>query len=181
MTKADELETQAGAEPESHTAEVKSKSQIKRELHLLHDLGKQLVALPSSRLRTLELTQQLQTAIMDARRFKRGALKRQLQYIAALMREVDAAAVQQALDGFQRPQQQEIEALHEVEAWRDALMAGDEALLDELVRRFQHADRQHLRQLVRNANRERQLNKPPKSSRALFRELSSLRAESCNP
>ncbi len=164
-------------EKETPTAEVKSKSQIKRELHLLHDLGKQLVALPPSRLRSLELTEQLQAAIMDARRFKRGALKRQLQYIAALMREVDAAAVQQALDGFQRPQQQEIEALHEVEAWRDALLAGDEALLDELVRRFQHADRQHLRQLVRNANRERQLNKPPKSSRALFRELTALRAK----
>ncbi len=164
-------------ETETHTDEVKSKSQIKRELHALHDLGKQLVALSDSRLRTLGLTEPLQTAIMDARRFKRGALKRQLQYIAGLMREVDAAAVQQALDGFQRPQQQEVEALHEVEAWRDALLAGDEALLDELVRRFQHADRQHLRQLVRNANRERQLNKPPKSARALFRELSSLRSE----
>jgi ribosome-associated protein len=164
-------------EKETHTAEVKSKSQVKRELHLLHDLGKQLVALPASRLRTLELTRQLHTAIMDARRFKRGALKRQLQYIAALMREVDAQAIQQALNDFQRPQQQQVEALHEVEAWREALLAGDEALLDELVRRFQHADRQHLRQLVRNANRERQLNKPPKSSRALFRELSALRAE----
>ena len=170
-------EMEADADGEAHTAEVKSKSQIKRELHLLHELGKQLVALPPSRLRTLELTEPLQTAIMDARRFKRGALKRQLQYIAGLMREVDAAAVQQALDGFHRPQQQEVEALHEVEAWRDALLAGDDALLDELVRRFQHADRQHLRQLARNANRERQLNKPPKSARALFRELSALRSE----
>lgn len=164
-------------ESETSTTEVKSKSQIKRELHLLHELGKQLVALQQSRLRALGLTEPLQTAIMDARRFKRGALKRQLQYIAGLMREVDAAALQQALDGFQRPQQQEIEALHEVESWRDALLAGDDALLDELVGRFQNADRQHLRQLVRNANRERKLNKPPKSARVLFRELSSLRAE----
>jgi ribosome-associated protein len=170
-------EMESGVEGEAHTDEVKSKSQIKRELHLLHDLGKQLVALPQSQLRALELTEPLQTAIMDARRFKRGALKRQLQYIAGLMREVDATAVRQSLDGFNRPQQQEVEALHEVEAWRDALLAGDDALLDELVRRFQHADRQHLRQLVRNANRERQLNKPPKSARALFRELSALRAE----
>ena len=165
------------AEGEAQAAEVKSKSQIKRELHLLHDLGKQLVALPQSQLRVLGMTEPLQTAIMDARRFKRAALKRQLQYIAGLMREVDAAAVQQALDGFHRPQQQEVEALHEVEAWRDALMAGDDTLLDELVRRFQNADRQHLRQLLRNANRERKLNKPPKSARALFRELSALRAE----
>lgn len=164
-------------ETETHSTEVKSKSQIKRELHALHDLGKQLVELPQSQLHKLGLTEPLQTAIMDARRFKRAALKRQLQYIAALMRDVDAAAVQQALDDFHRPQQQQVEALHEVEAWRDALLAGDDALLDELVRRFQHADRQHLRQLVRNANRERQSNKPPKSARALFRELSSLRSE----
>ena len=170
-------EMESGVEGEAHTVEVKSKSQIKREIHLLHDLGKQLVALPQSQLRTLELTEPLQTAIMDARRFKRGALKRQLQYIAGLMREVDAAAVQLALDGFHRPQQQELEAFHEVEAWRDALLAGDDLLLDELVGRFQHADRQHLRQLVRNANREQKLNKPPKSARTLFRELSALRSE----
>ena len=170
-------EMQSDADGEVHTAEVKSKSQIKRELHLLHELGKQLVALPQSRLLTLGLTEPLQTAIMDAGCFKRGALKRQLQYIAGLMRDVDAAAVQQALDGFHRPQQQQVEALHEVEAWRDALLAGDEALLDELVKRFQNADRQHLRQLVRNANRERQLHKPPKSARVLFRELSALREE----
>lgn len=175
VSNANEMESDAGRD--DHTADVKSKSQIKRELHLLHELGKQLVALPQSRLRTLGLTEPLQTAVMDARRFKRGALKRQLQYIAGLMREVDSTAVQLALDGFLRPQQQEVEALHEVEEWRDALLAGDDALLDDLVRRFQNADRQHLRQLVRNANRERQLNKPPKSARALFRELSALRAE----
>lgn len=168
-------------EQQTRTTEVKSKSQIKRELHALHELGKQLVALPDSRLQTLQLTEPLLTAIKDARRFKRAALKRQLQYIAGLMREVDAAAVQHALDGFHRPQQQQVEALHEVEDWRDALLAGDEVLLDELVRRFQNADRQHLRQLVRNANRERQLNKPPKSARALFRELSVLRSEKRNP
>lgn len=175
MSSNTEIDPDADTEP--HRAKEKSKSQIKRELHALHDLGKQLVALPDSRLRKLELTQQLQAAVIDARRFKRAALKRQLQYIAALMREVDAAAVKQALEDFNRPQQQEVEALHEVEAWRDALLAGDEALLDELVKRFQNADRQHLRQLVRNAAREQELNKPPKSARVLFRELSALRSE----
>jgi len=36
------------------------------------------------------------------------------------------------------------------------------------------ADRQQLRQLVRNANKESQQNKPPKASRLLFKYLKEL-------
>lgn len=162
---------------EPHPQELKSKSQVKRELHALHDLGRELVELPESHLHALQLPEQLLNAILDARRFKRAALKRQLQYISGLMRQVDSAAVRQALEEIRRPHRQEVEALHEVEEWRDALLAGDEALLDELVRRFAGADRQRLRQLVRNANRESKLGKPPKSARALFRALSTMRSE----
>jgi ribosome-associated protein len=44
------------------------------------------------------------------------------------------------------------------------------ALLDEQP----HADRQQLRQLVRNAQKELQAEKPPKSSRLLYRYLKTL-------
>ena len=40
------------------------------------------------------------------------------------------------------------------------------------------AYRQHLRQLVRNARREQQLEKAPKSSRMLFQYLAQLQADS---
>jgi ribosome-associated protein len=162
---------------ERRHAEAKSKSQLKRELLALRDLGKQLVDLPQSRLQGMQLSPPLLAAVVDAKRFKRGALKRQLQHIAGLLRSQDSAAVREALDDIHRPQQREVEHLHEVEGWRDALLAGDTQLLDELAARYRHADRQQLRQLVRNADRERQHNQPPKSARALFRTLMALRQE----
>jgi ribosome-associated protein len=158
-------------------AEATSKSQLKRELLALRDLGKQLVELPQSSLQGMQLSPPLLAAVIAAKGFKRGALKRQLQHIAGLLRTHDSGAIREALDDIHRPRQQEIEHLHEVEGWRDSLLAGDAQLLEELARRYRHVDRQQLRQLVRNADRERQHNKPPKSARALFRTLMALREE----
>ena len=64
--------------------------------------------------------------------------------------------------------------LHQIEIWRDRLLAeGDEALA-EWVALYPAADRQHLRQLVRNALAERAKNKPPHAYRELFRALREL-------
>ena len=57
--------------------------------------------------------------------------------------------------------------------------APDEGLaaLSELLASHPHADRQHLRQLARNAHQERLKNKPPHAYRELFRELRELTAQ----
>ena len=59
----------------------------------------------------------------------------------------------------------------------DALVEGDETVLEEIISNYPGVDRQHLRQLVRNAAKEQQANKPPKSSRQLFQYLKSLTGE----
>ena len=64
--------------------------------------------------------------------------------------------------------------LHRVEAWRDRLIADGDAALSDLLVEFPGADRQHLRQLARNAVEERNRNKPPHAFRELFRELREL-------
>ena len=60
--------------------------------------------------------------------------------------------------------------MHRIEALRDALLGdhGDDAMT-ELLAAHPAADRQHLRQLVRNAHEERKRNKPPRAFRELFR------------
>ena len=162
---------------EIDSKERKSKSQIKREMQALRDLGKQLIELPKPSLDKIPLTDQLQDAVLAAKEFKREALRRQIQHIGVLMRDVDVDAIRVALDSLARPHRKEVRAFHEVEEWRDALIDGDNALLEELANRFEAADRQHLRQLVRNAIKERERGKPPKSARTLFRYLSDLRSE----
>ena len=90
------------------------------------------------------------------------------------MVEEDVETIQIQLKQIGLPKQQEVEAFHKVEEWRDQLIAGDNDLMNELVTQFENADRQHLRQLVRNATKEAQQNKPPKASRLLFKYLNEL-------
>jgi ribosome-associated protein len=65
-------------------------------------------------------------------------------------------------------------ALHRLEALRDQLVADGDNALNDLLVEYPHADRQHLRQLARNAREEKLHNKPPHAYRELFRELRDL-------
>ena len=55
-----------------------------------------------------------------------------------------------------------------------AVRAEGDAALAEFLNEYPSADRQHLRQLARNAKEEKLKNKPPHAFRDLFRELREL-------
>ena len=158
-------------------AERPNKTAIKRQMLALRELGRELIALPPARLEEIPLDERLREAIELARRLKKGALKRQLIFIEKLMRPLDddeVGAIRRALVQIHQPHREEVARLHQLEQWRDRLIAGDEDLLNRIVGDHPAAERQHIRQLVRNANREAQQNKPPKSARALFQYLRAL-------
>ncbi len=75
----------------------KSKSQIKRELHALQELGKKLVALPEKNLQRIPMTEELRDAVLEAKRFRREAQRRQIQHIGALMRHEDVDTIRHVL------------------------------------------------------------------------------------
>ena len=158
--------------------EIKSKSQFKREMIALQEMGEELVRLNAEQLAKLPLTDELRDAVLAAQGMHaRGARYRQMQYIGRLMREVDPAPVQEALDIVRNRHNRASALLHRLEKWRDQLIAGDHEALEEVFAAFPDADRQHLRQLVRNAQKEEEAGKPPKSSRELFRYLRELQEE----
>lgn len=79
--------------------EYKSRTQKKNEDRALQSLGERLVALPASQLDTMELPDELLTAIEFARKIKNhGARRRQIQYIGALMRHIDPQPIETALE-----------------------------------------------------------------------------------
>ncbi len=162
---------------ETDVEEKKSKSQIKREMQALRDLGKNLIELPESSLGKLSLSDKMRDAAIAAKGFKREALRRQIQHMGVLLRSEDVEQIQRELEGLARPHREEVQAFHQVEQWRDALIAGDATLLEELIARFQDIDRQYLRQLIRNARKERDAGRPPKSVRLLFKYLSDLQGD----
>ncbi|HMJ49429.1 MAG TPA: ribosome biogenesis factor YjgA [Burkholderiales bacterium] len=151
-----------------------SKTQRKKTMHALQRLGEQLVALSPVQLEQIDLAEKLRDAIIETRKLKTyEARRRQLQYIGRLMRETDAALIQQKLDYALRPQKYRQARQNLIECWRERLLSDERALV-EFLQIYQQADRQRLRMLVRNAQHESLERKPPKSFRALFQELQQL-------
>lgn len=151
-----------------------SKTRRKREMHALQDLGEQMVQLDAKRLAELDLPEVLAQAVLEAKRMrKHGALRRQLQLIGKLMRQVDAQPIQDKLDAWNGLNLAHAARLHQLERWREQLLT-DGLALNEFVQRYPSADLQSLRTLVRNARQERLTGKSPRSFRALFKELQKI-------
>ncbi|GAA5177656.1 ribosome biogenesis factor YjgA [Niveibacterium umoris] len=151
-----------------------SKSQRKRDMHALQAIGEELVALSPQRLAKVPLPERLHDAVLEyARVGKHEAKRRQLQYIGKLMRDVDPAPIREALDAFAGVSRAEIARQHKLERFRERLLE-DEAVLGEIASAYPAVDLQHLRNLRRNALKEREAAKPPRSYREIFRILRDL-------
>lgn len=98
----------ASAEPAKPAAAARlareqrpSRSQRKREALALQQLGVALTRLRAAQLASLSLPEELLEAVREAQRLRsRAALARQRQYIGRLMREIDAAPIERALQAL---------------------------------------------------------------------------------
>lgn len=155
-----------------------SRSQNRREALEIYTLGEKLVALTDAQLAKLPVPESLLPHIRECRRITAQiAHKRQLQYLAKQMRREDDEAldaIRDALDEKGEAARREVAAMHRVETWREKLLAEGDDALAQLLDEYPHADRQLLRQLVRNTLEERKRNKPPRAFRELYRELREL-------
>jgi len=148
-----------------------SKTKIKKQMHELQDLGEELTKLSKEKLRELALPETLLDAINDYKKISKfGALSRQMQYIGRLMRHVDPEPITEKLNVWNGTSRQHVAWLHRVENWRDRLIEDDNALT-ELLAKYPMADVQHLRTLIRNAKKEKELLKPLRNYREIFQIL----------
>ena len=153
----------------------KSKSQVKRELHALVDLGERLTTLKPDLLAKLPLTDGLRRALADAPKHTANiARKRHILFIGKLMRDQDIDAIQVVLDQVDASTKQYNERFHNLERWRDRLITGNDEVLEKFVGEYPEADRQQLRSLIRQAQHELAHNKPPASSRKVFKYIREL-------
>ena len=146
------------------------------------ELGEQLVALSAAQLTKLPIPDELLPHIRETQRITSyGARKRQLAFLAKQMRRQDDEALDAIRDAMSKDgeaSRRETAAMHRIEALRDTLLGDDgDAAMTELLAEHPDADRQKLRQLVRNVHEERKRNKPPRAFRELFRELRELIAQ----
>jgi len=135
-------------------------------------LGKQLVQAPEYLLKKINMDDDLANAISLARRLSNdGSMRRQLQYIGKLLSKIDTDNINKILDTNSLQHQNINKEFHIIEQWRDKLIKDGNSALNDLINDHPDLDRQHLRQLIRNAQKEEALQKPPTSSRAIFRYL----------
>ena len=159
-----------------------SKSQVKRDLHALLDLGRELVELSPERLKQLPLAERLYDAIRLAQRTpSREGLRRQIHYVGKLVRDAPADEIRAQLDEWKNGSRKQTAALHHLEARRDKLLRDDDALT-ELLAEYPQADSQQLRTMIREGRKELAANaalrpgQEPlrKHYRALFQALRQL-------
>ena len=153
-----------------------SRSHFKREAEAAQDLGERLITLRKEQLDQLDLSEKLYDSILLAQRLTaNGAIRRQRQFIGKLMRTEIVEPIEAKLAEWDRGSKAETARLHRLERWRDRLIADDKAL-GEWFKEYADTDVQRMRSLIRNAHKEKELNKPPKSSRELFKLLREITA-----
>jgi ribosome-associated protein len=153
----------------------KSRTQRKNEDTALKTLGQELVDLSPEQLQHIDISDEILDAVRFARKITRhGARRRQFQRIRALLRDADVESIQKSLEILKRGHNRQTLAFKKLEKWRDELKEGNSALIEEILSICPDAERQHLTQLARNANKEYLSGKGVKSSRILFRYLSRI-------
>lgn len=161
-----------------------SKSELKRQVNALQDLGAALIAEPRDRVKRVPMPEDVRDAILECQLItNHEGRRRQLQYVGKKMRtldEAEVAAIQRAIDSWKGLSKADTNAMHALERRREKLLADDK-VLTTLLSENPELDGQHLRTLIRNARKEQAENKPPKAYREIFQILKQIEAKKNKP
>ena len=152
-----------------------NKTQIKKDMAVLFALSEEISELSATQLKYLELPENIHKALVEVSGMPhKSARKRLLKFITGQLHKIDVEPILEKLARMKNKSAHAVREHHIVERWRDMLIAEGNDALTELLNEYPHADRQQLRQLLRNAQKEAEATKPPKSSRLLYRYLKNL-------
>ncbi len=150
-----------------------SKTQIKKEMHDLQQIGLRLTKLSTDTLKKMNLPAELLEAIVAYQKINsNSALKRQAQYIGRLMRTVEVTPIEEYLARLAGENTAYNAFLQRVEQWRTLLLEDDGAL-ERFIEMYPDIDTVQIRTLIRNARKEKTQDKPPRAYRTLFQTIKS--------
>lgn len=163
--------------PDWEQEEFESRTDIKKAAQAVTDLGEQVSQMTETEIKKLQLPTAFTDAILLLKRMDKGpALKRQKLYIGKMLRQDEPLIVEikEKLAEIEAKKKQQNAHFHKLEKWRDRMLEEGDDALHEFLQMYPHADRQQLRQWIRNAQKEQKENKPPKSAREIFKYLKAL-------
>jgi ribosome-associated protein len=152
-----------------------TKGELKRQARAVQDLANRLVDAPAALVDSLDLPDKLADAVALARRIKvGGALVRQKQFVAKLMRGIDLDAIRSALDARDDVARLDAARFRRAERWRDRLANDGPEALEAFAAEHPGADRAELDALAAAAADERQSGQATGAGRKLFRYVQDL-------
>jgi len=153
--------------------EFKSKTEIKREMHKLQDFAQRLVEMSKHQRSLMPLSEDLKDAMIVADKIKNKheAMRRHIRHIAKILLETDLDPIHQALDVMANKHQQATAKFVRLENLRDELIEQGNDAVEAILTEFSAMDRQKLKQLVRQAAKEKKTEKLGKHYKNLFTYL----------
>lgn len=158
------------AEEVASEEELPSKSQRKRDMEALQKLGREIIELKPALREKLPLSEDMLDAIEEMERITSNeARRRHMQYVGKVMRSEDIEGIKQAFVDIERQHDARDRDFHRLEKLRDRLIEEGDGALDDALAQLPGIEISQLRQLIRNAQRERSQGKAPSSARKLFK------------
>ena len=150
--------------------ELKSKSEIKREMHQMQDFAQKLVDMSKHQRSKIPLTEELLADMILAEKIKgkHEAVRRHVRHIAKVLMETDLEPIHHAIDVMNNKHQQETSKFVRLENIRDELIAGDNQTAEDLLTENVKMERQKLKQIIRQAKKEKRAEKVGKYTQELF-------------
>lgn len=163
--------------PDWEQEEFESRTQIKKAALAVTDLGEQISQMTENEIKKLQLPADFTNAVLMLKTMDKGpALKRQRMFIGKMLRQNEPLIIEikAKFAEIEAKRKQQNAHFHQLEKWRDRLLQDGDEALSELLKAYPQVDRQQMRQWIRNAQKEAQENKPPKSAREIFKYLKAL-------
>ena len=163
-----------------------SRTDEKRESLALQKLGEDLLTLRPDFMARLDLSEKLKDAVVEAKRITNfEGKRRQMQFIGKQMRLLEpevVEAIKTVLHEQLSGSASDIAALHLAQAWRDRLIADDNAF-SEWIEKFPQTDTQQLRALIRQARKDAKPELPGQAVRhgRAFRDIFQIVRSATSP
>jgi len=150
--------------------ELKSKSEVKREMIQLQIFGQKLIDLSKHQRSKIPFTEDIKDALTlaDKIKNKHEALRRHVRHLAKILSESDLEPIMHALDVMANKHQQETAKFNKLEKMRDDVIEQGNDFIETLLSDNESMERQKLRQLVRQAGKEKKAEKLGKYYKELF-------------
>lgn len=150
-----------------------SRSELKRQADDLHALGRTIMDLADSQRAMIPMNDELRAAVELANRIrnKKEGFRRQMQFVAKMLRNSDVDEIRESLTQFdKRDKRADVES-KKLEKQRDRLIKMGDVAINDFLENHPQADRQKLRQLVRQAAKEVKEEKLAKGYKELFKYI----------